>query len=137
MSDNRGYYEIPHIADLALHVGGSSPEELLLHAAQGLTALMRCEPARESEPVEYQIELSAPDLESLLIDWLNEIIYLATEKSFYPNKFGIAAIVNNTLRATVGGSSPARICQYVKAATFHGLALANTAGYQVTIVFDV
>ena len=137
MSDNKGYYELPHTADLALHVEGNSPADLLLHAAQGLTELMQCQLIRESKPAVYQVVLASLDLESLLIDWLNELVYLITVKTFFPANFDIPAIQNYTVKATLNGSSPMRFCRYIKAATFGDLAISKEAGYQATVIFDV
>ncbi len=133
----KGYYELPHTADLALHVAGNSPADLLLHAAQGLTELMQCQLARESKPAVYQIVLESLDLESLLVDWLNELVYLITDKAFSPANFDILAIENYTVKATLSGSSPALFHRYIKAATFHDLTISREAGYQATIIFDV
>ncbi|MHB9034646.1 MAG: archease [Anaerolineae bacterium] len=131
------YYEIPHTADLAIVVSGSTPLELLQHAAQGLAFLLHCQTAPHAAEAAFDLRLDAPDLETLLVDFLNEILYLVSERSINPKVFIIRELAAYSLLATVRGISPNCSCRQIKAATFHGLEVRHTNGYQATIVFDV
>jgi SHS2 domain-containing protein len=137
MSGELGYGEIPHTADLALWIHGATLQSLFEHAGQGLVALAHCEPAPDATTIEYALELDAPDPASLLIDWLNELIYLITDKTCTPSAFEFKALSNTHLEALVIGQSRSAGCRHIKAATYHDLALTMQPDYQVVIVFDV
>jgi len=137
VSANKGYYELPHTADLALHLSGSSYQELLVNAALGLAELMQCYAEPGATLTEHKLELDCPDAESLLIDWLNELIYLVTAKATCLERFEVTSLTASSLRATVFGRVPGHFNRYIKAATFHELSLDYRSGCQTTVVFDV
>lgn len=67
--------EIEHIADRAFRVRGRDLKELFTHAAEALIAI---EGRRKSAtPIaERPVDVEGFDRESLLVNWLNEILYL-------------------------------------------------------------
>jgi SHS2 domain-containing protein len=64
----------PHDADVGMHGVGGTPAEAFEQAALALTAVVS-DPAEIRELESITFECSAPDLELLLIDWLNAVIY--------------------------------------------------------------
>lgn len=61
---------------------GATPAAAFEAAAAGLTAIVTDIPVAAEVPVE--IECQAPDLELLLVDWLNALIYeMATRKCLF------------------------------------------------------
>jgi len=131
------FEEIEHTADLALRVYGQDMRELFANAAYGMFAMM-AEPSLEGPTREREVSLEAMDSESLLVDWLNELIYLhEVERETY-SQFNIQTLSPTKLKAHVIGG-PTRIkTKAIKAATFHDLAIKETAnGLVATIVFDV
>ncbi len=75
------HYE--HGADIGVRGYGASAAEAFEQAALALTAVV-CDPAgvRESEAV--AVRCSAPDLELLLAEWLNAVIYeMATRRMLF------------------------------------------------------
>ena len=132
------FEEIPHTADLALRVRGADWPALLIHAAQGLFFLLRCEPRGPAAPASRQITLEADDPETLLVDWLNELIYLSETHHELYTAFAFTHLTWTQLQATVQGWDHHPPQKYIKAATFFDLKLLSTAaGYEVTITFDV
>jgi SHS2 domain-containing protein len=133
---SKKFEEIEHTADLAIRAYGGDMRKLFANAAYGMFALMAEpseEPARERE-----VSLEAMDYESLLVDWLNELIYLhEVERETY-SQFNIETLLPTKLEAHVTGG-PTRIkTKAIKAATFHDLAIEETPnGLVATIVFDV
>jgi SHS2 domain-containing protein len=132
------FEELDHTADLRLRVHGRDLAELFVHAAQGLAYLMCCPARGEGQPVYRQVELRADDLEGLLVDWLNELIYLSeTEQRCYP-EIQITHVDSQRLRAAARGLSHHPPHKVIKAATFSDLQVQETdAGYEATITFDV
>lgn len=132
------FEEIPHTADLALRVRGADWPSVLLHAAQGLFYLLRCEARGPAAPVRRQIALEADDPETLLVDWLNELIYLSETHGELYTSFAFEELTWTRLQATVQGWDHHPPQKYIKAATFFDLKLVSTPeGYEVTITFDV
>jgi SHS2 domain-containing protein len=84
------------------------------------------------------VSLEAMDYESLLVDWLNELIYLhEVERETY-SQFAIETLSPEKLKAHVTGGPTKSKTKAIKAATFHDLAIKETAnGLVTTIVFDV
>jgi len=70
-----GKYQIlEHTADKGLAVEAESLPDLFETAARGLFRLM-IDPDRYPPTEQVAIELHAPDLEMLLVKWLNELLY--------------------------------------------------------------
>jgi SHS2 domain-containing protein len=70
-----GKYQIlEHTADKGLAVEAESLPDLFETAARGLFRLM-IDPDRYPPTEQVVIELQAPDLEVLLVKWLNELLY--------------------------------------------------------------
>jgi len=63
------------LADTALEARGDSPSELILAATQAVIETM-VNPDTVSPRWHRTIEHQAPDLPSLLFDWLSDIVYL-------------------------------------------------------------
>ena len=84
------------------------------------------------------VSLEALDRESLLVEWLNELLYLAEREGLLPLAFEIELLTETTLEGRVGGI-PARETEWdIKAATYHDLALQKEdGGWSMRITFDV
>ncbi len=132
------FVEIDHTADVALRVRGQDLPSLFLHAAQGLFHLLRCEPAGELESFEETISLSADDLEILLVDWLDELLYLAERHKVCLERFEIESLDDTSLSASVRGSGPQYPQRDIKAVTYADLAIRQVdGGYETMVTFDV
>jgi SHS2 domain-containing protein len=134
---SKRFEEIEHTADLALRVFGRDMKELFANAAQGMFAMM-AEPAVEEPTREREMSLKAGDYESLLVDWLNELIYLHEVEGETYSQFAIETLSREKLKAHVTGGPTKSKTRAIKAATFHELKVVKTdTGYEATIVFDV
>ncbi len=74
----------------------------------------------------------------MLVNWLNEILYLQeTQREIY-QEFKIASLTDTELEATLQGAPSAPTIKFIKAVTFHDLQVRQTeAGWEATIVVDV
>ena len=144
------YEQVPHTADLAVKVYGDDMAGLFTNSAHAMFDLMaehagtRAEmPYPRSEgQVEVKVNAEGGDTESLLINWLNELLYLSFEKKIIFNRFEVLSVDDKSVRSMAYGeaASPAkhRIKHEIKAATFHDLHIKKTdSGYEVVIVFDI
>jgi FAD synthase/SHS2 domain-containing protein len=131
------YEEVEHTADVALRVRGSDLQELLLNAAKGMSALM-AEP--NAQPMSNKCEVTAlgDDPESLLVNWLNEILFQTEMTGQVFHDFQIRLEPGYALHATLRGSQPAEFLKQIKAVTFHNLQIEQHNGkYETLIVFDI
>jgi SHS2 domain-containing protein len=135
----RPFVEIEHTADLALRVWGADLPALFTHAAQGMFHLMRCPPSTdETRSVAYEIALCADDLETLLVDWLGELLYLAQRDAACLERYEFAALEGASLQATASGRAPRHPARAIKAVTYADLAIRRVSdGYETIVTFDV
>jgi len=135
---DRPFEEVEHTADLRLLVRGETLEDLFEHAAQGVFHLMRPEPGATQEPVSHLVSLDSFDLQSLLVDWLNELVYLSERDGEVYSSYEIVHLEPTHLEAAVRGANHYRFRKAIKAATFSDLAIeATPLGLEATITFDV
>lgn len=135
------YEQIPHTADYAARIYGRTIKELFENSAYAMFDMMadlKGVIPRESVKVTAQ----APDTESLLIAWLNELLYKMFSKQILFTEFNIVRFENNKLTAEAKGEKieklSNRVHTEIKAATYHDIRIKKTrSGYEVTIVFDV
>ncbi|HLF26958.1 MAG TPA: archease [Anaerolineae bacterium] len=133
--------EIEHTADWAIRVRARDVPELFVGAAQGMFGLLT-DLSKVSAARAFEIDLQAIDAETLLIDWLNELLYLAEEHAVVFAEFAIHRLTVSDdkaeVRASVRGGRPAELFKAIKAATFHGVSIRQDVdGFQVELVFDV
>jgi SHS2 domain-containing protein len=130
--------EVEHTADWALLVTGSDRGGLFKNAAMGMLDLIGGEPNPEAQPQQWQIEVEAVDWETLLVDWLTELLILIEENNVVIANVDIQKFKAFQLRAEVDGRASQGFKKHIKAVTFHNLNVQATKdGYETTIVFDV
>jgi SHS2 domain-containing protein len=135
------YRQLPHTADLAWRILGDSLPELYENAAAALVStLTDRRRLRLSETRE--ISLESVDRESLLVDWLNHLLYLFDVDGFLGRDFRVASLSPRRLRARVRGErfDPTRHVEKtaVKAATYHQLKISQEDGaWRATVILDL
>jgi SHS2 domain-containing protein len=132
---------INHTADIGIVVYGADIKQLFANAAFGLFSLM-ADLDNLKEDTKRQIELSAEDVEVLLVEWLNELIYTSEVEHIIFKRVEINELSNNQLRATCFGEEikpgQHRLKREIKAATYHMLRLnKEDSNYKVQIIFDI
>jgi SHS2 domain-containing protein len=132
---------IDHTADVGIIAYGADVEELFSNAALALFSLIT-ELESVEEKLHLDLEVSSEDRDSLLIEWLNELIYLFDVKHILFNRFDIESLTHNQLKATCYGENfdptKHKIKIGVKAATYHMLKLDNSGdGCKAQVIFDI
>ncbi|MEE8392361.1 MAG: archease [Anaerolineae bacterium] len=134
---NYHFEEIEHTADIAIRVWGRDLAELFANAAYGM-ACQLADPDAVKQTNEHQVELDAYDVETLLVSWLEELLYLGEREECVFTAFDMIQITPTQLRAIVRGGPVEEHGAHIKAVTFNELEIVRTdAGYETTIVFDV
>ncbi len=137
----RPYRQVPHTADLAWRIWGSSLAQLFENAGRALSATitdLRYLRRRQTR----QVSLESSDQEALLVDWLNYLLYLFDIEGFLGRDFQVEKLNPQRLEARVEGEifdadrHPGKTA--VKAATFHNLKIVpGPDGWRATVVLDL
>jgi SHS2 domain-containing protein len=122
-----GWRHFEHRADIGVEGVGRSPEEAFAQAALALTAIV-CDPDGVAPKAALEVDCEAPDLELLLADWLNALIYrMATERMLFSG-FDVQ-IDDGRLHATIRGEPVDRERHQpaveVKGATYTALSVSR------------
>ena len=134
-----GFEILEHTADVGVLAVGPSLETCFANATHGLVEIMGIGAPGGGEDV--AIDVSAEDLGALLVEWLDEVIYLHETRDA-----GVAAVrvdrvterrATGSVRLTRRAVGAADGTQ-VKAVTFHQLLVEETAaGWRAQVYFDV
>ena len=129
VSDTSDWTHFPHDADIAVRGFGASPAEAFENAARAMSAAVTpLESIRTVETV--TVRCRCPDVEILLIDWLNAVIYeMATRKMLF-GEFNVK-ITGEQLEAELRGE-PVDVARHApavepKGATLTALKVAQEA----------
>lgn len=142
------FRELPHTADRALRVWGEGLPDLLVGAARGMCTLMG-DVADLTPDVWRAIQVEADDREALLVEWLNELLFLIEQEGLMPVEFNIQFLQDMAETGPAGGAGPALVASvgsavapvtraHIKAATYHDLELVkDETGWSTVVTFDV
>jgi SHS2 domain-containing protein len=154
MAQGRGFELLEHTADVGVRAWAASLEEAFEHATEGLAEVLGALPPGGSggppgrspgksgwsgEPV--AVEVTAPDPGGLLVDWLNEVLWLLEVR-----QAGLAAVrVERVGDGVASGSvelahgGPDRDGTFVKAVTYHRLRVEPDpgGGWLLEVYLDV
>jgi protein archease len=130
------YRWIEHTAELELAIDAPSREGVFEDA---LVAFAELTPAEKDggEPARHVVVVEATDPETLLAEWLSELVYLVETEDFVPERIDELALRPTSLWACVRGRR-ANPVPLVEAVAYHGLELRREAdGWHARIVLDV
>jgi SHS2 domain-containing protein len=123
-----GWEHFPHDADIGVRGFGSTPAQAFEQAGCALTSIITDKHIQPAVPVE--VSCQAPDLELLLVEWLNAIIYEISVRHMLFGRFAVH-IEGDHLAGTIWGE-PVDISRHApacepKGATYTGLKVAQDA----------
>ena len=135
------YELIEHTADVGIKAFGTDLSEAFAHAAQGMFDIITDSSNIDSKG-SYHIDLSADDLEQLLVDWLNELLFLQGAKNLVFGEFKVNIDEQDcTLSAKVSGENFDKRKHHmgteIKAVTYHMLEVKRGNPCFVTVLFDI
>jgi len=130
---------IEHTADTGLVAYGGSLAEAFANAAYGLFSII-VEPKKVKETESRSVAVSAEDIEGLLFNWLNHLIYIFEVEHLLFKRFDITEFTEHNLKATCWGEtynpSQHHLKLGVKSATYHMLKVDRERN-RVQLIFDV
>ncbi len=129
---------LAHTAEVKLRVRAADFPALAGEAGRALAALELGGDVPLATGEAREIVVRAGDQGALLVDWLNELIYLAETERWVATEFVPQAGGPLELRMRARGATVDIAPSRVKAATHHGLDVRTTAdGVEAEVVFDV
>ncbi len=138
---DKGYAFFDHTADIGICAQGTTLGELFIRMAQGLVELL----AEDSILTPQQaraVQLSAKDADSLLLAWLQEILFWFSTDRFLTVQYALDEVTPTQLRGQVRGATfdPSRHAQgrEVKAITRHLLEVRREpGGWSGRVIVDI
>lgn len=118
------YEELAHTADVGMRVRAPTPAELFACAAHSLVALAGATPGEATQ--QRQVTVEALDAESLLVEWLNEVLYLCESTGAVVADVRVTQWTPTAITAELWLAPPATPPRgAIKAVTYHRLQLAE------------
>ena len=135
-------YEIlEHPADVGLLARGATQAELFENAAAGMMEIA-VEPNGVAEREQKRIVAEAADREALLVNFLQEVLWLVDGESWLARRVAVEQISDTGVSATAFGEprNPARHAMrlIIKAVTYHQLSVRQRSeGWRAELYFDI
>jgi SHS2 domain-containing protein len=132
---------IEHTADIGIESFGKTKEEAFENAALGMFSII-ADLKNITISASFSLDIEGTDDESLLVNWLNELIYLHETKNILLSQFKIAFLPDFCLRGHVYGEiiNPVqhKIKSVIKAVTFNEIKVVKKIKHWKTrVIFDV
>ena len=132
---------LEHPADIGFRAFGGTLPELFENAAAALLSI-RADPDEVEARQEVPIAADGADHESLLVNFLSEVLYLVDGKQIAFRRVRVDTLSETEIAATGLGEQhdPARhhVKLIVKAVTYHQLRIERTAhGWSATVYLDI
>lgn len=123
------YEKLEHKADTGFLVKAPSLERLYIHAAMALTDMIVPLKAIRGEN-RYEIAVTADSSESLMVKWLNEVLFLFERHKFLASHIVFSKFDGKTIEAVLQGDyyeAKRHGCpSEIKATTYHQLEIGDT-----------
>ena len=138
---NKQFEIIDHTADIGIVAYGSDYAALFKNAAVGMLSLVT-DLSKVEKKLAKEIVLQEQDSVTLLVEWLNGLLYELEAEHLIFNDFTLDLKNGDRLTATCYGEKldPRKhvIRREIKAATYHNLNITKEDNaYSATIIFDI
>lgn len=144
-SQGKQYEYLEHTADIKFQAYGKTLEEVFENAALAMfNVIINTE--KVSGETAREIFLKSPDLESLLVDWLSELLYIFEVDEIVFRKFRVEEIKEEEGEYSITGQALGEnyypeshpFETEIKAVTYNQLEIVKTVdGWRAQIVVDI
>lgn len=131
--------ELGHTADIGLRIRADSPRALFACAGQAMFDLAGAKTDNAGPSNQRSVVVTSIDVESLLVDWLSELLYLHETTGEVYTDCLVTSWSPTRLEATVEGGPPAQPpILHIKAVTYHQLRVVEEeGGWLAQVYFDI
>jgi SHS2 domain-containing protein len=132
---------LEHTADIGLRARGTTPEEMFTEAALALQSIV-VETLDVEARSEYPIAAGGEDYESLIVNWLGEVLYYLDGQRVVFSRIQIERL-SSTMVAARGWGEPRDAARHpprlvVKGITYHELRISTSPGeWRVEVYVDI
>jgi SHS2 domain-containing protein len=140
-NQNLKFKVLEHTADLKIKAFGKSLAEIFSNMAKAMAEQQALGQQFVAGKAEEIMEIEADDLNSLLVDWLNEILYRAEVNQRIYTDFEILELKNKPpckIKSRNYGFYLKQKSLEIKAATYHELSIKKIDGqWEAVVIFDI
>ena len=134
-----GYEILEHTADVGLRAHAPTVTTLFEQATRGLCDIAGIWQRAQGSSVAIDVE--ARDREGLMVDWLNEVLYVHDSRNVAVGSVEVDEVTEQRARGRIivhPLDERAETAIQVKAVTYHQLEVRETAsGWSATVFFDI
>lgn len=137
------YEYIEHTADIAIKAYGTKLEQVFENAAKGMFSIMYEVIDKGHDTVlDVEVKEKIANKEQLLLDWLNELLFLSDTKRMVFVDFKVETLNGSHIKAKAFGTAfdqkKHRYKTEIKSATYHMLELGKEKDkYYGHVLFDL
>lgn len=144
------FEQLSHTADIKIRVYGKTKEDLFCNALYGMFTVIdphipaMCRKSGEhiicdDLPQQHTVDVTAPDLDALLVDFLSDALYLSDVHNEAYFDADIQQLDDTHIQAIIKGVAITGFeVVEIKAVTYHDLKIEYIEGrWQTNIVFDI
>ena len=146
-SGGAGYELLEHTADVGIRASGPTLEAAFEQATEGLADVLGAlapgwsSPGGSGPGEAVAVRVAADDPGGLLVDWLNEVLWLRDERQATVTGVRVERVGDGTAAGWVAfsGDGPASDGTFVKAVTYHRLRVEPDpgGGWLIEVYLDV
>lgn len=140
---NQGFEMLPDTADIRLRVWGKTLKDLFRNALRGTAFYLRPEildEEKKAKKEKQEIKVEAVDINSLLIEFLSEVIALADTHSMVFSNASFTKFGENFLEGGLWGVRADGFDKDIKAISYHEVDIKKnpeTGMYETILVLDI
>lgn len=132
------YQILEHKADFKIKVFGKTKKELFKNAMLAMFKIADYKPEKKSRTKKRKIKILAVDLPSLLVDFLNELLYLVETKKLVFTKVKFQKFDDRKIEAVLSGKKLKKIGIHIKGVTYYELKIFyKNSKWQAVLLFDI
>lgn len=131
---------VDQAAEVKLRLTGETLEDLFLEALEGLAYLLYEQyQAAAIIQITIPIKVSSLDINSLLVDFLSEVLYQSEIHQAVFFKARLKRFTNSKIEADLLGQQTHQFNRNIKAVTYHGVRILRNEDslWQTEIIFDI
>lgn len=148
-----GHELLDHTSEIVVRLHAPSFPELIAEAARAFTGLVPKDAELRDAPDVRELTLEGPDPAALLVDWMNELVFLGEAERWIPTEISVleeadgatgldvttdAGPATSVVRVRARGAILAQPFVFVKAATLHGVEVRRGPdGIEAEVTLDV
>jgi SHS2 domain-containing protein len=131
---SRPHYRItPTTADIGIEVWGRGLPELFTHAAQAILDII-ADTAAVGKDITLDLEVEGWDIEALMVNWLNEIVFLHEAREMLFAEVQVLQITDLSVRGKLQGEAidlkRHRLGRLIKGITYHRLSVCQVGEHE-------